>query len=395
MSPAPAPRSNAVTLGWTAFWSGLAQEMVYPLLPVFVVVSLHSSPTALGVIEGLLGVGVTVARFAGGRAVDRGASPLRIAQVSYAVSLAARPLMALAPGIAVVGALRVADGLGKGGKDAPKDTLVASDAVAGSMGRAFGIQTMLDTFGSVVGPLLAGLLLLVVGHGETGLRIVFGLACLPAIGALVQLRRVHDAPPRPRVERGERPRLPRAFYVLLAAVTLFGLANSSDTLLLLRARSTGLSPAGIAFLFAAFNLVYAALSVPAGALSDRIGRRRTLALAWAAYVVVYAGFAVVDGTAGLVAIYLGYGIYYAAADGTVKAWVTSLVPHERRAHAFGLVAAAGGLLMLPASVLAGVLWDRAGPDAAFLVGSATATCALLVLLLAPSLRGGAGGVTNP
>src|SRR5436305_11196033 len=146
-----ARRSNVTTLGWAAFWSGMAQEMIYPLLPIFLVVALSSSKTALGAVEGLLGVGVTVARLWTGRAVDRGGSPLRLTRVSYALSLIARPLIALAPTVFVVGVLRVADGLGKGGKDAPKAVLVAADADQAHMGRSFGIQTMLDTLGSVAG----------------------------------------------------------------------------------------------------------------------------------------------------------------------------------------------------------------------------------------------------
>src|ERR1700712_3582420 len=164
-------RNNVTTLGWTSFWSGMAQEMVFPLLPIFLVVALSSSKTSLGLVEGLLGVGVTVARLASGRALDRGGSPLRLTRYSYALSLIARPLIALAPSVFVVGVLRVADGLGKGGKDAPKAVLVAADADQARMGRSFGIQTLLDTLGSVAGPVLAGCILLVAGHGETGLRI--------------------------------------------------------------------------------------------------------------------------------------------------------------------------------------------------------------------------------
>jgi MFS family permease len=381
------PHNNVTTLGWTSFWSGMAQEMVYPLLPIFLVVALSSSKTSLGLVEGLLGVGVTVARLASGRALDRGGSPLRLTRYSYALSLIARPLIALAPSVFVVGVLRVADGLGKGGKDAPKAVLVAADADQGRMGRSFGIQTLLDTLGSVAGPAIAGCILLVAGHGESGLRICFALAAIPALGALRNLRRAHDIPVVARDRKEPRASLGRPFYVLLAAVLIFGLANSSDTLLLLRARSAGLSASDLAFLFAAFNLVYALLAVPIGALSDRVGRRPLLFLAWSVYVVVYLGFAFVDSALGLVALFLGYGIFYAAADGVIKAWITSLVPVERRGQAFGLNAAASGLLLLPASVIAGALWDVSGPRAAFLFGAATAFLALLVLALAPSLRG--------
>ena len=380
-------RTNNVTLlGWVAFWSGMAQEMIYPLLPTFVVVALSESATALGAIEGALIVGVTLARLASARLLDRGASPRRLTRSSYALSLAARPLMALAPGIAVVGSLRVLDGFGKGGKDAPRDTLVAADAEIGRAGHSFGVQRALDTLGSVVGPLLAGGVLLLVGHDESGLRLVFALAVLPAVGALLTLRRVHDAPPSPPRPAGERLALPRPFLVLLVAVTLFGLANSSDTLLLLQARAGGLSAAQLAFAYAAFNVAYAALAIPAGRLSDRVGRRPLLLVAWSAYALVYAGFALAGEAWQLWMLFLAYGVYYAAAEGTLKAWVASLVPPERRGAAYGLYAAASGLLVLPASLIAGALWDRHGAGPAFGFGAVLAALAVAVVALSPSLR---------
>ena len=389
MTPPPtAQRSNVTTLGWAAFWSGMAQEMIYPLLPIFLVVALASSKTALGTVEGLLGVGVTVARLASGRALDRGRSPLRLTRVSYALSLLARPLIALAPSVAVVGVLRVADGLGKGGKDAPKAVLVAADADESKMGRSFGIQTLLDTLGSVAGPIIAGVILLIAGHDASGLRICFALATIPALGAVRQLARAHDMPAVAHDRSAPRASLGRPFHVLLGAVLLFGLANSSDTLLLLRARSAGLSASDLAFLFAAFNLVYALMAVPIGALSDRIGRQPLLFVAWAIYVAVYAGFAFATQAWALVALFLAYGIFYAANDGVIKAWITTLVAPDRRGQAFALNAAASGLLLLPASIIAGALWDISGPRAAFLFGSATAALALAILAFAPSLRMG-------
>lgn len=361
----------------------MAQEVVYPLLPIFLVVALSSSKTALGAVEGVLGVGVALARLWTSRALDRGRSPLRITRFSYGLSLAARPLIALAPTVFVVGLLRVADGIGKGGKDAPKSVLVAADADVARMGPSFGIQTLLDTLGSVAGPLVAGLILLTAGHGETGLRLCFALAAIPAMGAIINLRRAHDTPPVVRDEKTPRQPLGRQFWVLLAAVLVFGLANSSDTLLLLRARSAGLLAPDLAFLFAAFNVVYAGLAVPIGALSDRIGRRPLIFLAWGTYIVVYLGFAFADQAWLLVALFLGYGIYYAAADGVIKTWVTGLVPADRRGRAFGLIAAASGLLLLPASLIAGALWDTKGPSAAFLFGAVTAALAMLVVAFMP------------
>jgi MFS family permease len=359
--------------------------MVYPLVPTFVVVVLHSSRAGLGVIEGALAVGVTIARLFSARLLDRGSSPRRLTRISYALSLAARPLISLAPSFGAVGALRVVDGLGKGGKDGPRDTLVAADATEGAAGHSFGVQRALDTLGSVAGPVVAAGILLLVGHQAAGLRLVFALAALPALGAVWALRRVHDAPPAMRDPDQARVPLTRPFLVLLVAVTLFGLANSSDTLLLLRASSVGFSPAKLALLYAAFNLSYAALAIPAGRLSDRIGRRPLLIVAWTTYALVYLGFAFATRGWQVLVLFLAYGLYFASAEGTLKAWVATLVPPERRSAAYGMFAAASGLLILPASVLAGALWDRFGPRPAFLLGTVFSTAALAVVLLSPAL----------
>ncbi|HVV74663.1 MAG TPA: MFS transporter [Mycobacteriales bacterium] len=381
------PRSNTLILGQLSFLSGAAQEMIYPLIPAFVVIALGSSKTLLGLIEGMLMLGVTLARLGSAVAIDRGVSPKRILVGSYVASLLSRPLLAVAPNLATVGALRGIDGLGKGGKDAPKDSLVALDAGEARAGRAFGILRALDTAGSVAGPAIAGLLLLWLGHGERGLRIVFALSLLPALAGLWTLQQVRDAPPRPSTQDpGPRPPLPRPFKVLLIAALIFGLANSSDTLLLLRGQSAGLSTAGVAFAFALVNLVYAGLAVPLGSLSDRIGRRPLLFVAWAIYALTYAGFAAASQVWQLIGLFALYGIYYAAADGVIKAWIAGLVPQDRQGAAYGLYAAASGLLVLPASVIAGALWDHVGPGWAFGFGAVVAAVALAVVVISPSLR---------
>lgn len=381
-----APRSNVFILGQLSFLSGAAQEMIYPLIPTFVVLTLGASRTLLGFIEGLLMVGVTVARLGSAWLLDHRTSPRRVLRVAYTASLVSRPLLALVSTVGAVVVLRTVDGLGKGGKDAPKDLLVSIDATDARAGRAFGILRALDTAGSVAGPLIAGGLLLVFGHGSSGLRIVFALSAIPAIAGLWTLRQVRDAPPAQPDDGQPTTPFPRSFKVLLVAVLIFGLANSSDTLLLLRANAGGMSAAQLAFAYALVNLVYAGMAVPMGSLSDRVGRRPLLIVAWIVYAVTYLGFAFATNAWQLWGLFALYGIYYATAEGTVKAWVASLVPVERRGAAYGLLAAASGLLVLPASVLAGFLWDHVSLTAAFAVGAVFAVLALAVLVLSPSLR---------
>jgi MFS family permease len=381
-----APRSNVFILGQLSFLSGAAQEMIYPLIPTFVVLTLGASRTLLGFIEGLLMVGVTVARLGSAWLLDHRTSPRRVLRVAYTASLVSRPLLALVSTVGAVVVLRTVDGLGKGGKDAPKDLLVSIDATDARAGRAFGILRALDTAGSVAGPLIAGGLLLVFGHGSSGLRIVFALSAIPAIAGLWTLRQVRDAPPAQPDDGQPTTPFPRSFKVLLVAVLIFGLANSSDTLLLLRANAGGMSAAQLAFAYALVNLVYAGMAVPMGSLSDRVGRRPLLIVAWIVYAVTYLGFAFATNAWQLWGLFALYGIYYATAEGTVKAWVASLGPVERRGAAYGLLAAASGLLVLPASVLAGFLWDHVSLTAAFAVGAVFAVLALAVLVLSPSLR---------
>ena len=379
-------RSNVLILGQLSLLSGAAQEMIYPLIPTYVVLTLGASRTLLGLVEGLLMVGVTVARLGSAWALDRGVSARRLVRVSYVASLVSRPLLAVASNFGAVVVLRSIDGLGKGGKDAPKDLLVSIDATSARAGRAFGILRALDTAGSVAGPMIAGGLLLLLGHGASGLRAVFALSAVPALAGLLTLRSIRDAAPaRPHSDARRQP-LPREFKVLLAAVFIFGLANSSDTLLLLRANGTGLPAAQLAFAYALVNLVYAVMAIPMGALSDRVGRRPLLVVAWGTYVLTYLGFAVADRPWQMWALFAAYGLYFASADGTIKAWLASIVPAERRGAAYGLLAATSGVLVLPASVLAGFLWDRFSYAAAFRTSAGLAVIAIAVLVVPTGLR---------
>jgi len=185
--------------------------------------------------------------------------------------------------------------------------------------------------------------------------------------------------------------LGKPFVALAVAVGVFGLANSSDMLLLLRAQSAGLSAGELAVLYAGFNLMYALLAIPLGKVADRHGRRPMLIVAWLAYALVYIGFALAESAWQVIVLFLAYGVYYAAAEGTLKAWIRALVPRERRGGAYGLLAAIGGFLVLPASVAAGWLWDTYGPGPAFAMGAIFSIAAVLVVVFAPALRGAENG----
>jgi MFS family permease len=219
-------------------------------------------------------------------------------------------------------------------------------------------------------------------------RPIFALALVPAVLAVIVLRRVSDRPPAPE-ERDSQPRLRfrdfgRAYYVFLAISLIFALGNSSDVFIILRARNLGLGVSEAVLAYALFNVVYALLSMPAGIASDRVGRRRVIAGGFAIFAAVYFGFAVIDAGAYVWLLFAVYGIYMALTEGVGRALVADFVGAQWRGTALGLYQGAMGLMILLSSILAGVLWDQVGASAPFFLGGSTAALAfLLAVFLLP------------
>lgn len=278
--------------------------------------------------------------------------------------------------------LRFADGVGKGTKDAPRDALVAQSAEKGRMGFSFGYQRMLDTFGSVAGPLAtAGLLYLLVKNAAR-YRILFCIGGLISAVTLILIaffvteQKREDpgpkAPPLWSFLKGD-------FLHLLVVMLVFTLGNSSDSYLILRAQNVGVSEISIPIVYALFNGFYALLSAPAGALSDRIGQLRVMRAGWLIYALAYLGFAIADRAWQIWVIYIFYGLYYATTEGVATALVARIVPESLRGTAYGFFNASLGLMSLPANLIGGALWDKISPSATFYFGAGCAVAAFLLL----------------
>ena len=277
--------------------------------------------------------------------------------------------------------LRFIDGIGKGTKDAPRDALVAQSAKEGKMGLSFGYQRMLDTFGSVAGPLATAGILLLLAQNAIRYRIVFYIGGLiSAVTLLLIAFFVKEQPQGGSAQKVpfSRTLLKGKFLGFLLIMLLFTLGNSSDSYLILRAQNVGVSVIAIPVLYALFNLFYALLSAPAGALSDKIGRIKVMQAGWLIYAVSYLGFAFANQAWQIWVIYGFYGFYYATTEGVSKALVARVVPDNQRGTAYGFFNASLGLMALPANLIAGLLWDRVAPAATFYFG---AGCALLALAL--------------
>ncbi len=379
---------NVVALGWVAFFGGLAQDMIQPILPLFYASVLGLNKEFIGLIEGSLATVVSLMKIGAGYLSDALGRRKAIVFVGYGLSAVGRFALGFAASGATAFGLRLTDGVGKGIKDAPRDALVAASAGTRKLGFAFGVQRTLDTLGSVAGPLITFLLLRLWLNHPNKYREVFLVAGIIAavplliIGLLVRERRVAVTKQRLSLTVLKGP-----FAGLLAVMLLFTLGNSSDAFLILRAQNVGVADLQIPIVYAIFNLVSALSAIPAGKLSDRIGRRRVISYGWAIYAITYIGFSIAQVPWMIWVLFSVYGLFYALTEGAAKALVAELVPEKDRGKAYGLYNASIGVMALPASLIAGVLWTRVSPAAPFAFGAALAVIALITLQFVPSFTG--------
>ena len=372
-------------IGLLSFFGGVSQDVFGPILPIYLTSILGFSNTLVGIAEGLVAASWNIFRVVSGYLSDRFKRQKPLIFVGYLLSMISRPLLALVSSVVPVFTLRFMDGVGKGLKDPPKDVLIAGTSPEKRRGRSFGVSRMLDTFGSVAGPLLLALLLYLFRASTSVYHIILFVSAAPLLVTLIVLhQRVHEIPRvtvRTEMAAGKGTPLPTSFYLFLAVGVVFTLGNSSDAFLILRARNLGVTLIEVPIVIALFNLIYALGAVPFGSLSDRIGRIPTLTIGWTAYTLTYVGFGLAGGAFVVWPLYILYGLYYATSEGVARAYLADIVEFGHRGRAFGLYGMTIGLTTLPASVLAGFLWDRFGPRMPFFVGAALSGIAVLLLVL--------------
>ncbi len=376
---APAPRRlgrNVVVLAAVSFLTDASSEMIYPLLPLFLVGTLGASATTLGAIEGAAESTAALLKLASGWWSDRVRRRKPLVVAGYVLSSAVRPLVGLAQGAGQVLAIRLADRVGKGIRTSPRDALIADSVRGDSRGRAFGFHRAADHAGAVAGPLVAFALL---AWGGLSLRTLFLAAAVPAALAVIVLasgvREVPRAAPAGTSGPDLTQPMGRPFWRYLGVLLLFTLGNATDAFLLLRATQLGVAVSLVPILWAMLHVVKSASSTPAGALSDRLGRRPLILAGWTLFAAVYVALALATSEWHVWALFAVYGLFFGLTESVEKALVADLVPPGRRGAAFGWYNLAIGLGALPASLIFGVVWDRLGSSAAFLYGATLAVVA--------------------
>jgi MFS family permease len=371
---------NVRALGLVSLLTDASTEMAYPLLPLFLTRTLGAGVAFVGLVEGVAETTASLLKLVSGWLSDRLGRRKAIVVWGYGLSSLTRPLLAMALSPGHVLGIRFLDRIGKGIRTSPRDALIADSTPMAARGTAFGFHRAVDHLGAVMGPVLAFLLLPLVAGSY---RAIFWLACIPAaLCVLVLVTAVREVPVR-------RPptRLPllalrscdARFKRFLLIVTLFTLGNSSDAFLLLRARDVGVSDSLIPLLWAALHVVKSMSTFAGGILSDRIGRRGAIVAGWLVYAAVYAGFAGAASVWQVWGLFLVYGLYFGLTEGGERALVADLVLPETRASAYGVYHTAIGLTALPASLLAGWLWQAFGAPVAFTAGAALAASAAVLL----------------
>ena len=402
----PLPRA-VIVLGWVSFFTDASADMIYPLVPAFLV-SLGGGAMALGWLEGVAEAVSAAIKLWAGRRIDRTGHPKRFVVAGYGISALSRPLYALASAPIHAVLVRVADRVGKGLRGPPRDAMLAAVVDKESRGHAFGFHRMMDNFGGVAGPILAFFALRLA---ELPLRTVFLLSvfpglvsvalaqfflkepALPARDVAAETKAPEDAAAAADIaakgsladeERAAAHALPWRFFVVTAVFTL---AASGDLFLMRRLTELKMDVAYVPLAWVSLQLLKGLFNVPGGRASDRFGRRRVLAIAWLLYAVTYAGFGFAPTWWAAWLLIVPYALHYGLAEGGQRALLTDLVPKALRGRAFGIQLAIEGLFILPANVGFGFVADRFGPIPAFVAaGSCAALAALLLIAIVPQTK---------
>ena len=379
---APRLSRNIYALTAVSFFTDVSSEMIYPLLPAFLTTTLGASASFVGAIEGAAESTAALLKLLSGWWSDRVRRRKPLVVAGYTVASIVRPLVAVAQSASQVLVIRVADRVGKGIRNSPRDALIADSVDPAIRGRAFGFNRTGDHTGGVVGPLIAFAL---VQWMHLPLRTVFWWAVVPgalAVATVVlgvrEVQRRSDTP-RATVVTPELLRQPLEgrFWAVLGVILVFTLGNSTDAFLLLRAKQLGVPIALAPILWAFLHVVKSLSSTPGGVLSDRVGRKPLLVAGWVLYALVYFAFGRATALWHAWALFGVYGVFFGLTEGTERALVTDIVPATRRGTAFGWYNLTIGLGALPASVIFGALWDRYGSRVAFDFGAALALAAAL------------------
>jgi MFS family permease len=380
---------NVWALSFVSLLNDTSSEIIYPLLPTFLALSLGASPFAIGAIEGIAESTASLLKLFSGYISDKfqRRKPLIIA--GYGLAAITRPLLAFVASWQQVLFVRLTDRIGKGIRGTPRDALLAAEVSPAQRGMAFGFNRAADHLGAVFGPLIATVLIYFIAVNSASPTVseyqnVFLFASIPVIlGVLVitffvrEPKQITESKPKVKLSLSEFDGNFKRFLVVIA---IFTLSNSSDAFLLLRAKDSGISTAMLPILWMVLHISKVIFSIIGGGLSDKFGRKSMIFSGWLVYAGVYAGFAFVNDAWQTWVLFTIYGVYFGLTEGAEKALVADLVEDDKRGTAYGLYAFAFGVTVFPASLLLGGIWSWFGATTAFLFSAILSIIAAFLML---------------
>lgn len=371
---------NILFTGLTSFLTDTSVKMVYSVMPMFLM-SIGASKTSLALIEGIAESTAALIKALSGFWSDKIGKNKPFMLIGYGLSALIIPLYTFVVSPIQVLVLRFIERFGKGIRTAPRDSLIAGSITDGDSGRSFGLQKAMDNSGAIVGPLIAFAMLSFLPGNY---RLIFLIAGIPSILAIfVIIFGIKEA----RKNKHELftkfhfKDFPAKYYLFLSIVFIFTLGNSTDALLLVKANEVGVKVTMIPLVYLVTNLVSVLVSIPVGSLADRIGKEKILITGFLIYAVVYYVFGVTTSTRAIVALFALYGLYSAATDGIQKAFISDMIDKNKKGTGLGIYNALLGITLLPASLIAGTLYDKVNSSVPFYFGAATAAASALLMLI--------------
>ena len=371
---------NAFFTGLTSFFTDTSTKMVYSVMPLFLL-SIGASKTTISLIEGIAESTASLLKAISGYWSDKIGKNKPFMIIGYGITAIITPLYALARIPIQILFFRFFERIGKGLRAAPRDSLISGSIKKNEAGKTFGFQKAMDNSGAVVGPLIAFFLLSIFPLNYSH---IFLLATIPAIlGVLTIIIFIKEV----KTEKKESTnkislkQLPKKFYFFLIIIFVFTLGNSADALLLVKTSETGIDKSYIPFVYMIFNTVSVLLAIPIGKLSDRIGREKLIILGFLVYGIVYYFFGRFNSINVFILLFILYGFYSALTDGSQKAMISDIVSKDLKGTGFGVYHAVLGITLLPASLIAGLLYDRVNSNAPFYFGSVMALIATILMII--------------
>jgi len=389
--------TNVLVLGIVSLLTDMSSEMIYPVMPLFLSL-IGATGLVIGLIEGASETTASLIKVVSGWYSDKYDRRKPFIISGYGLSSLIKPALIWATAPFHVLGIKIAERVGKGIRSAPRDALIADSTPPDVRGKAFGFHKAMDSMGAVIGPIITLAIILLVALSERGTyRLIFTIAVIPAlVGVAVIIFFVKEkeriSVPSGRSFKKGMKELKRPFWLLMLVVVIFYIGEISYAFFILKAQVVEEDLVRTIGLYVLFNVAFVLVSIPAGNLSDRVGRKPVIMMAFGTFALTCGIMAAAESLALLLVGFVLFGVYKGASEGVLKAYVTDIVPSDLRGTALGTFHTAVGLVMLPGGIVAGLLWDQWGPTATFVYGALTALAAMAILMVVA--KGGNARITQ-